>query len=61
VLEGVDETKALYEWNYKKQLLSIQAGGGSWDELSDDYASCIDDMAELRTLRQLERFIALRL
>jgi len=34
--EGVDETKALYEWNYKKQLLRIQAGGESWDELSDD-------------------------
>ena len=35
--EGVDETKALYEWNYKKQLLRIQAGqGDSWDELSDD-------------------------
>ena len=24
--EGVDESKALYEWNYKKQLLRIQAG-----------------------------------
>ena len=23
--EGIDETKALYEWNYKKQLLYIQA------------------------------------
>ena len=23
--EGLDEAKALYEWNYKKQLLSIQA------------------------------------
>lgn len=23
--EGIDETKALYEWNYKKQLLHIQA------------------------------------
>ena len=35
--EGVDETKALYEWNYKKQLLRIQAGqGNSWDEISDD-------------------------
>ena len=34
--EGVDETKALYEWNYKKQLLRIQAGGDSWDEVSDD-------------------------
>ncbi|HET7481994.1 MAG TPA: MoxR family ATPase [Actinomycetota bacterium] len=35
--EGVDETKALYEWNYKKQLLRIQAGqNASWDELQDD-------------------------
>ncbi len=24
--EGLDESKALYEWNYKKQLLRIQAG-----------------------------------
>jgi MoxR-like ATPase len=24
--EGLDEAKALYEWNYKKQLLRIQAG-----------------------------------
>src|SRR3954453_15734941 len=23
--EGIDESKALYEWNYKKQLLRIQA------------------------------------
>ena len=31
--EGIDEAKALYEWNYKKQLLRIQAGGEqSWDE-----------------------------
>ena len=38
--EGLDEARALYEWNYKKQLLRIQAGqvGGSadWDALSDD-------------------------
>jgi MoxR-like ATPase len=26
--EGLDEAKALYEWNYKKQLLRIQAGQG---------------------------------
>jgi MoxR-like ATPase len=26
--EGLDESKALYEWNYKKQLLRIQADGG---------------------------------
>jgi MoxR-like ATPase len=38
--EGVDETKALYEWNYKKQLLRIQAGTGqAWDELGDDIFS----------------------
>jgi MoxR-like ATPase len=27
--EGLDEAKALYEWNYRKQLLRIQAGTGS--------------------------------
>jgi len=38
--EGVDESKALYEWNYKKQLLRIQAGqDSSWDELSEDIFS----------------------
>ena len=26
--EGLDESKALYEWNYKKQLLRIQARTG---------------------------------
>jgi len=25
--EGIDEAKALYEWNYQKQLLYIQAQG----------------------------------
>jgi MoxR-like ATPase len=35
--EGIDEARALYEWNYKKQLLRIQAADGdSWDELHDD-------------------------
>jgi MoxR-like ATPase len=34
--EGLDESKALYEWNYRKQLLRIQAGEGSWSELADD-------------------------
>jgi MoxR-like ATPase len=38
--EGVDETKALYEWNYRKQLLRIQAGQDSgWDDLSQDIFS----------------------
>ena len=31
--EGLDEAKALYEWNYKKQLLRMQADDGhSWEE-----------------------------
>jgi MoxR-like ATPase len=34
--EGLDESKALYEWNYRKQLLRIQAGEASWSELADD-------------------------
>ena len=29
--EGLDESKALYEWNYKKQLLRIQAERGQSD------------------------------
>ena len=38
--EGVDETKTLYEWNYKKQLLRIQASSGAgWDDISDDIFS----------------------
>src|SRR6187402_3219726 len=27
--EGLDESKALYEWNYKKQLLRIQTERGA--------------------------------
>ena len=42
--EGLDEAKALYEWNYKKQLLRIQTGTGTaggpgesdWREVQDD-------------------------
>ena len=35
--EGLDEARALYEWNYKKQLLRIQAAGEqSWDDTRDD-------------------------
>ena len=49
--EGLDESKALYEWNYKKQLLRIQAqrvdedGAGetgptsSWRDLEEDIFS----------------------
>src|SRR4029453_5240771 len=38
--EGLDEARALYEWNYKKQLLRIQAAqgtdGADWDTVHDD-------------------------
>jgi MoxR-like ATPase len=45
--EGLDEAKALYEWNYKKQLLRIQAeaphgqhgevaGDGRWHQVEED-------------------------
>jgi MoxR-like ATPase len=36
--EGLDEAKALYEWNYRKQLLRIQAErqGTGWDDVQDD-------------------------
>src|SRR3982751_6299218 len=36
--EGLDEAKALYEWNYRKQLLRIQAeaDGTGWNAVQDD-------------------------
>jgi MoxR-like ATPase len=42
--EGLDESKALYEWNYKKQLLRIQTERGGddaedWTEIKDDIFS----------------------
>jgi MoxR-like ATPase len=44
--EGLDESKALYEWNYKKQLLRIQAqrvseaaGGDNWEDIEEDIFS----------------------
>ncbi|MFT4289020.1 AAA family ATPase [Nocardioides sp.] len=46
--EGLDEARALYEWNYKKQLLRIQASGtasmaggadASWEQAHDDIFS----------------------
>ncbi|GAC1326943.1 MAG: MoxR family ATPase [Mycobacteriales bacterium] len=41
--EGLDEARALYEWNYKKQLLRIQASGGdssgAWTDVHDDIFS----------------------
>ncbi|MGF2951533.1 AAA family ATPase [Mycobacterium sp. THU-M116] len=46
--EGVDEARALYEWNHAKQILRIQAahgsnsgsaGGSDWDQTKDDVFS----------------------
>ncbi|MEY2477151.1 MAG: hypothetical protein QOG87_2466 [Actinomycetota bacterium] len=43
--EGLDESKALYEWNYKKQLLRIQAqrvseqDGATWHDVEEDIFS----------------------
>ena len=47
--EGLDESKALYEWNYKKQLLRIQVERGAeesggarppgWESLEEDFFS----------------------
>jgi len=43
--EGLDESKALYEWNYRKQLLRIQAGrtegesAEEWSHLEEDIFS----------------------
>src|ERR1700730_11900505 len=39
--EGLDEAKALYEWNYRKQLLRIQAEerGAGWESVQEDIFS----------------------
>ena len=39
--EGLDEARALYEWNYKKQLLRIQASAGDadWADTQEDIFS----------------------
>ena len=39
--EGLDEAKALYEWNYKKQLLRIQSDSGEqdWERVEQDIFS----------------------
>jgi MoxR-like ATPase len=40
--EGIDEARALYEWNYRKQLLRLQAsssttgGDSEWEAVHDD-------------------------
>ncbi len=56
--EGLDESKALYEWNYKKQLLRIQAtkaegDTAAWDEIEEDIFS--DDFLLTRPLLEAIR------
>jgi MoxR-like ATPase len=59
--EGLDESKALYEWNYKKQLLRIQAQRMVEDDApsSGSHASVDDgaDATEGSTWRDLEEDI----
>jgi MoxR-like ATPase len=38
--EGLDEAKALYEWDYHKQLLRLQSDeGATWDDIEGDIFS----------------------
>ncbi|MTV27860.1 MoxR family ATPase [Nitriliruptoraceae bacterium ZYF776] len=66
--EGLDEAKALYEWNYKKQLLRITharggdaAGGEGWDEVEDDLfgEDYLMERPLLRALRSTEDTVLL--
>jgi MoxR-like ATPase len=42
--EGLDEARALYEWNYKKQLLRIQASAVTADQTPHDWSETHDDI-----------------
>jgi MoxR-like ATPase len=42
--EGLDESKALYEWNYKKQLLRIQTERGEGQQEGHDWTEIKDDI-----------------
>ena len=60
--EGVDESKTLYEWNYRKQLLRIQAEhDGGWESIEDDIFSeeFLLERPILRALRSPEPVVLL--
>ncbi len=61
--EGLDESKALYEWNYQKQLLSIQVNMNhrSPDELTDSLFSdsYLLERPLLRSIRSEEPVVLL--
>src|SRR5437879_3015947 len=67
--EGLDESKALYEWNYKKQLLRIQAQrvaeedgtAASWHDIEEDIFSeeCLRTRPLLEASRASEPVVLL--
>jgi MoxR-like ATPase len=68
--EGLDEARALYEWNYRKQLLRIQAaaavqpgaaGEASWQAVHDDIfaAEFLLDRPLLTAIRRTEPTVLL--
>ena len=54
--EGIDEDKALYEWNYKKQLLSIQTEQDSKNLFTEEF---LIERPILQSLRSEEKSIFL--
>ena len=55
--EGLDESKAIYEWNYQKQLLSIQVGMGQNSGLQNMQQKTSLDTAELTRSLFSEEFL----
>lgn len=55
--EGLDESKALYEWNYQKQLLAIQMGAqGMSDLFGEEY---LLERPLLKSIRSAEPVVLL--
>ncbi|MEE0776835.1 MAG: MoxR family ATPase [Bacillota bacterium] len=51
--EGLDENKALYEWNYQKQLLNIQGSQGKEEDIfSEEYLLSRPILKALRSEKQ---------
>ena len=66
--EGLDESKALYEWNYQKQLLSIQVNMNDQDKdaltrslFSDEYLLERPLLQSIRSEKPVVLFVALQL
>ncbi|KUK36264.1 MAG: ATPase [Thermacetogenium phaeum] len=52
--EGLDETKALYEWNYQKQLIKIQLTKESTEELAEHDLFSRDYLLERPLLKAIQ-------